>query len=212
MNPQRTRVKICGMTNTSDINAAVTVGSDAIGVICDVPVDTPRDVSRTRAAELIAAVPPFVTSVLVTMPTNESDAIELIDTLQPDAVQLHGVDSLSMINAIRDHCSVIVALDATDAETVHAIDAVADMLLLDSTDEQGAGGTGETTDWERAHELVNAVTTPVVLAGGLTPENVADAVSAVRPFGVDVASGVEGNDGKDHDAIAQFVRRAVEAT
>jgi phosphoribosylanthranilate isomerase len=104
---------------------------------------------------------------------------------------------------------VIVAVDAADPDRVRDYDDVADAILLDSTTEDGAGGTGETHDWHAARTLVDDCSTPVVLAGGLTPGNVADAVRTVDPYAVDVSSGVERTDGeKDHDAVASFVRNA----
>jgi phosphoribosylanthranilate isomerase len=103
---------------------------------------------------------------------------------------------------------VIVAVDATDSDLVDYADA-ADALLVDSVDESGAGGTGETVDWERTRDRVDDLGVPVILAGGLTPENVAAAVETVDPFGVDVASGVEREGGrKDHDAVRAFVDAA----
>jgi phosphoribosylanthranilate isomerase len=92
---------------------------------------------------------------------------------------------------------------------VEAYAEVANAVLVDSTDEDGAGGTGETHDWERTRDIRAGIETPLILAGGLTPENVAEAVETVDPFGVDTASGVERAGGeKDHDAVAAFVDRA----
>jgi phosphoribosylanthranilate isomerase len=208
-----TRAKICGITRESDLEAVVAAGADAVGLTAAVTVDTPREVSLTRAAALAAAVPPFVTSVLVTMPDTVDRAVELVDRVEPDAVQLHGNLGPDDIVAVRERAAakVVAAVDATDS-TVEAYADAADALLVDSADEQGGGGTGETHDWERTAELVADLRTPVILAGGLTPDNVAEAVETVRPFAVDVASGVEAEGGvKDHDAVRQFVERAESA-
>lgn len=207
-----TRVKVCGHTREADVRASVAAGVDAVGVISDVPVDTPRDVPRERAADLLAAVPPLVTGVLVTMPETVAEARELVAATEPDAVQVHGTldpDEVEEL-AARIPQSVLLALDH-DADLAAYADT-ADGLVVDSLDAEGGGGTGRTHDWERTAEIVERLDIPVVLAGGLTPENVAEAVETVRPFGVDTASGVEREGGlKDHDAVAQFVERARES-
>ncbi|WP_138004700.1 phosphoribosylanthranilate isomerase [Halalkalirubrum salinum] len=205
------RVKICGLTNAADLQAAIEAGSDAIGIISEVSVATPREVDRGTAAELVAAVPPFVTATLVTMPEDLESAVDLVRTVQPDALQVHGSFDADELGFIRAETGVklIQAIDHTEVDRAHELDGVVDALLIDSTDESGAGGTGETHDWEATGELAETLTTPVVLAGGLTPENVAEAVGVAAPFGVDVASGVESSGGeKDHTAVATFVRNA----
>jgi phosphoribosylanthranilate isomerase len=208
-----TRTKICGITREADLDAVVAAGADAVGVTAAVSVDTPREVSVERAADLAAAVPPFVTSVLVTMPDTVSRAVELVERVEPDAVQLHGNLGPDAVAAVGERvpAQVIAAVDATDADVTAYADA-ADALLVDSVDEQGGGGTGETHDWERTAALVAELDAPVILAGGLGPANVAEAVETVAPFAVDVASGVEREGGvKDHDAVRQFVERAQSA-
>lgn len=207
-----TRVKLCGITDERDLDAAVDAGADAVGVVSDVPVETPREVTPDRAADLVARIPPFVTSVLVTMPGDVAAAADLIVRVGPDAVQVHGCtpDEIATLQG-RLSVPVLAAIDVADDVDEYAAHAAA--LVLDSTDEAGAGGTGEVHDWDRAHEQVKALDVPVVLAGGLTPENVTDAVARVEPFAVDVASGVEAVGGtKDHDAMKEFVRRATDRT
>lgn len=212
-----TRVKICGATSATDLDRIVAAGADAVGIIVDVPVDTPREVTAERAKSLIASVPPLVSSVLVTMPETAADAVELADRVQPDTVQLHGdlsPDAAAAVSA-RTPTTVIKAVDADDPDRCEAYVDSVDALLVDSVDASGGGGTGETHNWEQTREVVDALDTPVILAGGLTPENVAEAVETVRPFGVDVASGVERDDlddestlRKDPDAVDRFVSAA----
>jgi len=212
-----TRVKICGVTRPEDRDVAVTAGADAVGVICDVPVDTPRAVDEELAADLFDGVPPFVTGVLVTMPDAVEQAAALAEAVDPDAVQIHGGLSPAELGALRRRVSrpVVATVDA-EAEEIAAYADAADALLVDSVDAEGGGGTGETHDWDRTRDIVSELDVPVLLAGGLTPENVADAVETVRPFGVDVATGVERVDEtgdriggeKDHDAVRRFVRTA----
>lgn len=203
-----TRVKICGVTTREDLGAVVEAGADAIGVTVDVPVETPREIDAERAADIVSATPPFVTTVLVTMPDPPASAVGVAERVGPDVVQVHGdsaPDDIASLSADLD-ARVVVAVSPDDAPRY---DTVADALLVDSLDESGAGGTGSTHDWERTRELVSELASPVVLAGGLTPENVAGAVETVDPFAVDVASGVEGHPGrKDPAAVEAFVRRA----
>lgn len=208
-----TRVKICGVTRDDDLEAAVDAGADAVGVVCDVPVETPREVSPERAAALVATAPPFVTTVLVTMPAGPERAIELADAIEPDAVQIHGgmrPGDLAYVRAKVD-ARVLFAVDADDVADAAVYDDVVDALVVDSADGAGAGGTGETHDWDRTRAATVDLSSPVILAGGLTPDNVAEAVRTVEPFAVDVSSGVEAREGvKDTDAVRSFVERATE--
>ncbi|WP_318568620.1 phosphoribosylanthranilate isomerase [Salinigranum marinum] len=204
-----TRVKICGLTNREDLALAVDAGADALGFIADVPVDTPREVDATTAADLVAAAPPFVTTTLVLMPESPTHAVGLARTVQPDVLQLHADFDPEEFQFVRAESSVklVVVVDAADRERAREVDDVADAVLVDSTTDEGAGGTGETHDWAATRELAAAIDSPVVLAGGLTPENVAGAVETAAPYGVDVASGVESSGGvKDADAVRAFVR------
>lgn len=209
----RTRVKICGLTRATDTAAAVEAGADAVGFITGVPVDTPREITAEEARDLVATVPPFVTSVVVTMPETPADALDLSEQTGADAIQIHGTLSPGEIEALQKRVDipVIAAVDVDDPE-IEAYATVADAVLVDSTDEDGGGGTGQTHDWTESREIRAAIETPLILAGGLTPENVSEAVATVDPFGVDTASGVETSGGrKDHDAVRQFATRAQRA-
>lgn len=205
------RVKICGLTNQADLQAAIEAGTDAVGVISAVDIATSREVDRSAAAELVAAVPPFVTATLVSMPDDAEHAVELVRAIQPDALQLHGEFDGGDLGYIRAETGVklVAAVDHENTDRATDLDGVADALLVDSTTEDGAGGTGKTHDWEATAELAESLTTPVILAGGLTPDNVSEAVRVAAPFAVDVASGVERSEGsKDHTAVATFIRNA----
>lgn len=213
----RTRVKVCGITNPEDRDVAVAAGADAVGLIAGVTVDTPREITLDEASDLAGGVPPLVSSVLVTMPDDAATARERVAQVRPDAVQVHGLDPDEVAELVDSldgsggpHAAVIAAVDAgSDAATLRTYADAADALLVDSIDEDGGGGTGRTHDWALTRERVTDLGTPVVLAGGLTPDNVAGAVATVDPFAVDVATGVERADGvKDHDAVRAFVRAA----
>jgi phosphoribosylanthranilate isomerase len=205
------RAKICGLTRGPDLRAAADAGADAVGVVSEVPVDTPREVDPGTAAQLVAGAPPFVTTVLVTMPDSPRRAVELAGAVDPDVLQLHAEFDPEELAYVRAEAAtkLVVAVDAEAPERARALDEVVDAVLVDSTTESGAGGTGETHDWAATRDLAADLVSPVVLAGGLTPENVGEAVATVEPYAVDVASGVEVAGGvKDHDAVRAFVARA----
>lgn len=205
------RVKVCGFTDEGDLAAAVTAGVDAVGLIAGVTVETPREIPLTEASRLAETVPPLVSTVLVTMPADVGEARDRIEQVEPDAVQVHGLDPEAIASLVDAPADVIAAVDPIDTD-LDAYAGAADALLVDSIDAEGGGGTGETHDWVRTREIVNTLDVPVVLAGGLTPDNVTEAVETVDPFAVDVASGVEREDGrKDHDAVEQFVERVTRA-
>lgn len=208
------RVKICGVTNERDLRAVERAGADAVGLIADVSVDTPREIPLDEAASLAAAAPPFLTTTLVTMPETVERAIETAEAVGPNAVQIHGDFAPEEFRTVRESipAKLIAAVDADAPDRVRAVAPAVDAVLMDSVDDAGAGGTGETHDWAATAEVAATVDAPVVLAGGLTPGNVDEAVETVRPFAVDVASGVERTGGrKDHDALDAFVANAVDA-
>lgn len=209
------RAKICGLTTESDLETAVDAGADAVGIVCDVTVETPREVSLERARTLAAATPPFVTSVLVTMATAPTRTNELVAEIEPDAVQLHGDVSRDDLSTLRDdlEADLLLAVAADDVAAAENYDDLVDGFVVDSVDDEGGGGTGETHDWERTQAATADLESPVILAGGLEPGNVVGAIRTVDPFAVDVASGVEAEGGiKDHDAVRTFVERAATAT
>jgi len=203
-----TRVKVCGLTTHGDLRTAVGAGADAVGLISNVETDTPREIPPDLAVELARAAPPFVTTVLVTMPATPDAAVDLAGRVQPDVVQVHGDLTVGDLAYLSSNVSGDV-MAAVTPEAADDLDTVADALVVDSLDEAGAGGTGETHDWAATRELVTSLASPIVLAGGLTPDNVAAAVEAVDPYAVDVASGVEARPGRtDPEAVTAFVRAA----
>ena len=217
------RVKICGNASRRDVAIAIGAGADAVGFVTEVPVETHRNVDRDEAGVLVADVPPFVTSVLVIMPDDVDHAVDLVAATGPDAVQVHaGLDG-DDVAALRRRTETptIRKIDLGDGkgedgdtappDAAALADDPSDAYLVDASGERGRGGTGETADWDAARRFVRRVDAPVVLAGGLTPENVAEAVETVRPFAVDVSSGVErsGSDGEGKDP--RLVQRFVDA-
>lgn len=199
------RVKICGIRTRAELEMATTAGADAIGVLVDVPVDSPREIDVQQARAIVEQCPPFLTSVLVTMPSTLEETVSLVETVGADRLQLHGDCPHSTLEELAESLPVIRALESSDTAAIETARPIVDAFLLDSTDAAGGGGTGRTHDWDLAADRVARLDTPVILAGGLTPENVATAVTRVEPYGVDVASGVEGANGKDPNAVERFV-------
>jgi phosphoribosylanthranilate isomerase len=198
-------VKICGITNVEDARAAVEAGADAIGLIF--APGSPRLVEPTAAHEIASAVPAHVKKVGVFV----NEAVETVNRLARevplDLVQLHGAETPEFTRLVE--VPVIKAVrvrGAIDVEHLRAYKASA--ILLDTYVEGAHGGTGRTFDWDLARPVVRAGL-PVLLSGGLTPENVAEAVRRVQPWGVDVSSGVESRPGrKDHDKVRAFIANA----
>ena len=188
------RVKICGITTPEDAVHAAEAGADAIGVILF--SDSPRCVSPGRAREIFSSVGPFVTTVAVTHTKSQKD-LDRILTLRPAALQI----SHHFHFQVKPQTKI---LRVTGPETTLSDDA--DALVVDRS-----RGTGTLYDPGFARELVRLSPIPVILAGGLTPENVAGAIRSVRPYAVDVASGVEVRPGvKDPARVAAFIRAARE--
>ena len=203
------RVKICGITNLADALAALAAGADALGFVF-VP-GTPRFVTAETASTIIEGLPPFICTVGLFV-----DAIpEFVDShlsiSRVQAAQLHGDEIPQVAAALRDRVRVIKAFRVRGPETIALLDAFresADAYLLDAFVPGAHGGTGARFDWDLAIRARSAAR-PLVLAGGLKPENVAEAVARVRPAAVDVSSGVESSPGrKDPAKTRDFIQAA----
>ena len=206
------RVKICGITRKEDLDATAAAGADAVGFVVGV-ASSPRNLSLSEAEKLIRQVPSFVKSVLVTVPKSLGELVETCKRLNPDAVQIHGT---SMFGAVRERLPNTLLIGAVKANSPDAFDIAAkaaetfDAVLLDSFDNGRYGGTGIVHDWELSKRVRQVIhPKPLILAGGLNPENVAEAVRTVEPYAVDVSSGVERQPGiKDHTKIIEFIKNA----
>ena len=210
------RVKICGITREEDLAVAVAVGADAVGFLVGGP-SSPRNLTLERAEMLLRQVPIFVDSVVVTAPQSINGLVEICERLKPSAIQIHGkknFDASEIRERIEDTRLIKTiyvtkeALQKTVIEDFKTFDAV----LLDSFTKGQYGGTGRVHDWTLSRQIKEAVAPlPVMLAGGLKPENVKEAILAVQPYAVDVASGVELRPAvKDHEKIRAFVENAKE--
>jgi phosphoribosylanthranilate isomerase len=199
-------VKICGITRLTDALHAVEQGATAVGFV--LWPRSPRAVSVDRAAGIIAELPSHVMAVGVFVNEPVDGIRAIAERLRLTAVQLHGDEPPAYAEAL--DWPVIRAVSVGDIGEAWEAWSPETALLVDNIDPVRRGGTGAVIDWSSAADL--AQKRRVVLAGGLTPDNVASAIRAVRPFGVDVSSGVEAAPGvKDFDKVTQFIANAREA-
>ena len=199
------KVKVCGITNAEDALAAVEAGADALGFIFY--EKSPRYVVPAVAANIIAELPPLVTPVGVFVNEGLATVRSIMETCRLAMAQLHGDENVSYCRELarpamkalrlKDRGSLLALAEYQGRGGVRG-------FVLDTFSELAYGGTGQITDWGLAADV--AKSTPILLAGGLTPENVTEAIRIVRPYGVDVSSGVESAPGKkDHAKMRAFV-------
>ncbi|OEU73071.1 MAG: N-(5'-phosphoribosyl)anthranilate isomerase [Desulfuromonadales bacterium C00003093] len=198
-----TRVKICGITNVEDALQAVEAGADALGFVFY--HRSPRFVTPREVQKIIAELPPFVTTVGLFVNEPLPRIRRTMAAARLDVVQLHGDESPE--DCLIEPLRVIKALRIKDAASLEgAARYQVSALLLDAWSDEHYGGTGLSFDWQLVRRLTGK--RPLILAGGLTPENVVAAVRQVKPYAVDVSSGVEAAPGKkDHRKVAEFICR-----
>jgi len=192
------RVKICGITNPQDALLACELGAHAIGL--NFYPQSSRCISPADAAKIIQTLPPFVAAVGIFVNWTPEAVIALSQALHLSAAQLHGDESPAAVAAVAKKIQVIKAIRAGQGSKLSELDRYksASALLLDSAHKNQFGGTGAVADWNFAQSA--AKSHRILLAGGLTPENVAEAIRTVRPYGVDVTTGVESSPGKKDPA------------
>lgn len=204
-------IKICGLSEEGTLQVAINAGANFIGLV-HFP-KSPRHVSLARAAELKRLITAPVQSVMVLVDADDSLLRDVIATVSPDYIQLHGHEEPARVADIRTQFPVqkfikaIAVRSGDDIATAHAFEPFVDMLLFDAKPPENAalpGGNGLSFDW--ALLKGRQFTVPWLLSGGLTPENVADAIHQTQPYGVDVSSGVERAAGvKDAALIQAFI-------
>ena len=209
-----TRVKICGITNIEDALAAVEAGADALGFVF---AESPRKVDAVTARSIIEQLPPFITTVGVFAGQDVDEVFRIWKQTNLHYAQMHEVlgpkKELLSTGSGFGWYRVIHALGVKSAEDIRkAADdphvRASAALLLDAHVEGKLGGTGKTFDWDLAVQA-KSLGKPIILAGGLTPDNVEEAVRKVRPYAVDVSTGVEASPGKkDHRKIKEFIQNA----
>lgn len=205
----KVRVKICGITSYEDAALALDLGADALGFNFYPP--SPRFIEVTAARAIIRRLPPFAVTVGVFV--NAADPAEVAANARAagvEVLQLHGDEPAEYGRALGGWPLIKAVRVDKDGFRVDAFDFPAQAFLLDAKDELLFGGTGKTFDWQMAQHLIAGVR--IVLAGGLNPENVCEAIRVVRPYAVDVCSGVENRPGKkDADKLAALMREVTHA-
>ena len=196
------KVKICGMTNLKDVKVAVDGGVDAVGFIFY--KKSPRSVTMQVVREIVLELPPFVDSVGVFVNETAEQINKISDHCKLDRVQLHGDESPAFCKKIRRR--VIKVIRVKDIQSLKKLsDYPVSSFLLDTFSEDKYGGTGKVFDWNLAYPAKKYG--PIILAGGLTPNNVRQAIQRIQPYGVDVCSGVESQPGiKDHKKMQAFLK------
>jgi phosphoribosylanthranilate isomerase len=199
------RVKICGITSVADAQTAVDAGADAIGLVFYGP--SPRAVSIAQAREIAASVGPFVNVVGLFVNADESYVRDVLANVGLSLLQFHGDESREFCEQFgRPYMKAIRMRPDLDVTQIIREYPSASAILLDAYRPGVPGGTGETFDWQR---IPTQSVRPIVLAGGLTPDNVASAIQATHIYGVDVSGGVESTPGKkDAQKVKQFIDNA----
>jgi len=200
----RTRVKICGITRHQDALTAVNLGADAIGLVFYPP--SPRSVTANQVSEIISGLPGFVTVVGLFVNPEPAAVEQVLNSDCIDCLQFHGEESADFCGSFgKPFIKAIRVREDTDIHSKAKIYARARLILLDSYSPDQAGGTGTSFDWRMAVSALPDLRQKLVLAGGLTVDNVASAIARVKPFAVDVSSGVEHSPGlKDHERMQNF--------
>lgn len=200
---ERTRVKICGITRAEDALTAVEAGADAIGLVFY--PGSKRAVDTIRAREIVHGLPPFVSRVGLFVNERRDYIESVIEEVGLDLIQFHGDESPSECQGYsRPYIKALRVYSGLDIETISASYREASGILLDTHVSGVAGGTGRVFDWGL---VPGAMKSPLILAGGLNPANVYDAIQKVHPYAVDVSGGVESGPGiKDHDKVYAFIK------
>src|SRR5471030_3273463 len=200
------RIKICGITNLEDAEAAVAAGADALGFILF--EKSKRFIAIADAIRIVEVLPPFVQTVAVTVnATKEFTNLGWRKQLKNFGIaQLHGEETPVHVKAVSKYLPVIKVFPADLARTITPGHYEVSAFMLD-TPSESHGGTGRVYDWNLAVEFQKRITKPLILSGGLNPENVAKAIETVHPYAVDVSSGVEASPGrKDHARLRDFIQ------
>ena len=200
------KIKICGITNAQDAEAAVTAGADALGFVFY--AQSPRCIEPAVAKRIIAQLPPFVLPVGVFVNHDRDTILKVFDECGLALAQLHGEETPTFCESLGR--PVLRALRLRDRGSLLALAEYKGRMgvrgfVVDAFSTKAYGGTGQTGDWFLAREVAQAA--PILLAGGLTPNNVQEAIRQVQPYGVDVSSGVEEHPGqKNHEMIRAFTQ------
>ena len=201
------KIKICGITNLEDANTAVSFGADALGFVFY--SKSPRVITPETAKNIISSLPQSITTVGVFVDENKAKVEEIASYTGLDIIQLHGSEPPEYCNFGKKIIKAIRVKELSDLKQLS--DYIVSAFLLDTYSPNEIGGTGQTFNWEIAVEAKKYG--KIILAGGLNPDNIEEAIKFVQPYGVDVSSGVEGSEKgkKDHKKLQLFIERAKQA-
>ena len=208
------RVKICGTATFADLDCAVAAGADAVGFLMGITHVTQDAVTPETAAAMVATLPPFIVPVAVTHLTKPSDLIRIVELSRCTTLQIQDMvtpDDIAEVREVLPYLRIMKAVHVMDESaitTTKYFSDTADAILLDTRTADRIGGTGITHDWNISAKIVKECSCPVILAGGLTPENVTEAIIRVRPYAVDVHTGVKKNGVRDAERTRAFVANA----
>jgi phosphoribosylanthranilate isomerase len=208
------RVKFCGTASFADMRSAIDAGCDAVGFIMGVTHQSSDFVTPAEAARMIRHLPPFIEPVAVTHLQETEDLIGLVNDSHCTTLQIQNIVEPSEIDIIRDalpYLKIVKAVHVMDESAIRTgkrYEPYADALILDTRTREKLGGTGIPHDWNISAKIVANSAIPVILAGGLTPENVAEAIRKVRPYGVDVHTGVRKDGIRNPERTLAFAREA----
>lgn len=215
-----TKVVICGTRRQEDIGLLVKAGVDAIGLITEVWQDIPCNLSRAEARELSQLIPTFISSVLIITEERVDKICRMTEQVSPDVLQLHGFNSPQDVTVLRGRMriKIIKTLHFQGEKMAEGDDPIgcakqyiaagADAILIDSYQEDKVGATGETMNLDIARKLRDEIyPVPLIMAGGLHTGNVARAIDRVKPYAVDVFSGVTAGGYLDADKVRRFIAR-----
>lgn len=215
------RIMICGARRQEDISLLVAAGVNSIGLITEVWQDIACNLNRQETKKLCSLIPPFITSVLIVTSDNLDDICMMTDYINPDILQLHGMNSVDDVLFIRKRLNIriIKTLHFQGTEIAGGgdslsragefIEAGASAILVDSYNTKKAGATGQLMDLALAREIRDSIMPePLILAGGLHPDNITEAVEIVRPYGIDVYSGVVTDGYLDSGKVNAFINNS----
>lgn len=217
----RTRVKICGVSTVEQAKKIVSLGADAIGLLAAIDVNGEGikrgEITKETARDIVSSLPPFVDSVLITSYKDIRKIVEACKFIGNRTIQISRFNDIneSEVKTLRKELpyikiiNVIHMSDKLAIEKVKSIETFSDAILLDSMAGKQLGGTGIIHDWNLSRQIVRDSKIPVILAGGLTPENLKEAIDKVKPWGVDAHTGLENDDfSKNYKKIEDFIKIA----
>ena len=208
-------IKVCGIQNTEEAAGAVIAGANTLGFLIGVPEYVEDKITPEKAKQIIESVPESVRTVMVTHLLHVSEIVKIVKLTGVNTVQIHNQLDIEGINQIRQELIKIEIIktihvsDNTAVEEAKIYEPHTDMILLDTKVKDRIGGTGKTHDWNISRQIVEDLNIPVILAGGLNPQNIGEAITSVKPSGVDANSGLENENGfKDFEKIRLYASKA----